>query len=304
MEKFVIINKIKEIYRGGGNIIRYLAALDNRESNNVEDILISYEFQAGSYRALYENDASYREVKELYAKNIAEIVSRLSSSIESILEVGVGEATTLVPVIKYLSKSQRLKWVGGNDISWSRIKVAEEFVRDNGLEQFHFFVADIFDLPIKSDSIDVVYTCHSLEPNGGFEGELLDELYRIARKYIVLLEPDWNRASEEARNRMEYHGYVKNLPGVAREKGWEVVIDRKFPVNANPLNPTGLTIIRKTGCGDSENEANKLVCPVTHKKLEIIGNAYYSTDSMLAYPVLNGVPCLRKENAILAAKMK
>lgn len=75
----------------------------------MEDILISYEFQAGSYRAAYENDASCREFKELYAKNIAETVSGLSDSIESILEVGVGEATTLVPMIKYLSKGRSLR---------------------------------------------------------------------------------------------------------------------------------------------------------------------------------------------------
>lgn len=94
---------------GGGNIIRYLAALDNRESNNVEDILISYEFQAGSYRAAYENDASRRELTELYAKNIAETIGCLSGPIGSILEIGVGEATTLVPMIKYLSKGQSLR---------------------------------------------------------------------------------------------------------------------------------------------------------------------------------------------------
>lgn len=35
----------------------------------------------------------------------------------------------------------------------------------------------------------------------------------------------------------------------------------------------------------------------------MIGNAYFSAESLLAYPVLNGILYLRKENAILATKM-
>jgi hypothetical protein len=47
MEKFKIIDKIKEIYHSGGNIIHYLNK--GSSQNSIEDILISYDFQAGSY---------------------------------------------------------------------------------------------------------------------------------------------------------------------------------------------------------------------------------------------------------------
>lgn len=43
-------------------------------------------------------------------------------------------------------------------------------------------------------------------------------------------------------------------------------------------------------------------CPTTKTPLKFINGAYYSHKSLLAYPVLNGIPCLTKENAIVAAK--
>ena len=54
-----------------------------------------------------------------------------------------------------------------------------------------------------------------MEPNGGREKEALLELSRIARKYLVLIEPAYEYASEKGKERMDLHGYVKNLPDVA-----------------------------------------------------------------------------------------
>ena len=50
MSKIMILNKIKKMYEEDGiNIIDYLKGLDSRKLNSVEDIMISYDFQAGSY---------------------------------------------------------------------------------------------------------------------------------------------------------------------------------------------------------------------------------------------------------------
>jgi hypothetical protein len=49
MEKLKELNKIKKLYENGGNIIQYLKSMDNNSMNSLEDILISYDFQAGSY---------------------------------------------------------------------------------------------------------------------------------------------------------------------------------------------------------------------------------------------------------------
>lgn len=38
-----------------GNIVKWIKEQENREENNVDDILISYDFQAGTYYNLYVN---------------------------------------------------------------------------------------------------------------------------------------------------------------------------------------------------------------------------------------------------------
>ena len=185
--------------------------------------MISCDFQAGSYVDVFRNHDEYRRIKKLQAEKLAGVIDSLTCPIESLLEVGVGEATTLIPTLSYL-KRKDIKWIGGNDISYSRIHVARQFAVEEKFDEVNFFVADIFNMPIKDNEVDVVYTFHSLEPNGGFENELLDELYRIARKYIILVEPDYNLAGDAGKKRMDENGYIKGLANIIRKKNGELLL--------------------------------------------------------------------------------
>ncbi|CAM5272174.1 Methyltransferase domain-containing protein OS=Lysinibacillus sphaericus OX=1421 GN=LS41612_21290 PE=4 SV=1 [Lysinibacillus sphaericus] len=66
-------------------------------------------------------------------------------------------------------------------------------------------------MPLANNSIDLVYTVHALEPNGGKELEALKELYRVASKYVVLVEPYYEGANSEAKERMDRLGYIKGI---------------------------------------------------------------------------------------------
>ena len=145
-----------------------------------------------------------------------------------------------------------------------------------------------------------------MEPNGGHETELFQELYRVAKEYLILLEPAYEFANAEARKRMEKNGYVRNLYQVAKNMNYDVLIWELYGESVNPLNPTGLMIIKKKPLAEfTGGEINGIdyVCPLTHRPLKIMGNVYYTEDSMLAYPILNGVPCLLSEYAVVATKM-
>jgi uncharacterized protein YbaR (Trm112 family) len=160
------------------------------------------------------------------------------------------------------------------------------------------FTSDLFEVPLADSSIDVVYTSHSIEPNGGKEKEALTELYRIAKKYVVLLEPSFELGSEEARQRMLAHGYVTTLHSTAQSLGYKIIEHRLFEISSNPLNPTGIIVIEKNQ--KSDNEA-KLVCPVSKSPLRNVDNhVLYSDESLLAYPIIRGIPCLLQQNAVLA----
>ena len=62
----------------------------------------------------------------------------------------------------------------------------ENFIFDKISSGVDFAVGNIDSCPLSDDSIDLVYTIHALEPNGGNELNLLKELIRITRKYLFI----------------------------------------------------------------------------------------------------------------------
>jgi uncharacterized protein YbaR (Trm112 family) len=189
----------------------------------------------------------------------------------------------------------------GFDISWSRLKFGQELLNDFNISNVNLFTANLFEIPLLDNSIDIVYTSHSIEPNGGNEENALKELYRITKKYLILLEPSFEFANDEAKARMKKHGYVTELYSTAKRLNYKIIEHRLFDYSSNPLNPTGLIIIEKKGA-DSNNP--NLVCPISLTELIIYSDSLlYSKESFLAYPVIDGIPCLLKENSILATHL-
>jgi ubiquinone/menaquinone biosynthesis C-methylase UbiE len=294
MNNIEIIQKIKTVWKNGGNIIEYLKEINGRSNNSIEDILISYDFQSGSYiKGAKENP----EFNFKYTKYIAKTLNSLGP-INSIMEAGVGEATTLTNVLSKLNALPAFSY--GFDISWSRIKYAIEYAKENNVK-INLFVGDLFNIPLADNSVEIVYTSHSIEPNGGREIEALKELYRVAAKYLVLLEPTDEFANEEGKARMKRHGYIANLKENIQELGMNLIEYTRVPHISNPLNPTGLYIIEKNK--DTIKEGNApYVCPITKSILNFNTDHYFSKESFISYPTIGGIPCIMPQYGILTSK--
>jgi ubiquinone/menaquinone biosynthesis C-methylase UbiE len=293
MEKLQMLNHIADLYKNGENIISYLKNLKKQELNSLEDIMISYDFQSGSYIEHIKNNKDYIDN---YTIALAKIIDSFGDC-QSVLEAGVGEATTFGNVVSKLSVSP--KNIYGFDISWSRIKYGYSYLKSIQVNNPMLVTGDLFCAPFKSNSIDVVYTSHSIEPNGGKEKEALSELYRITNNYLVLLEPSYELASEKAKQRMERLGYIRNLYKTAIDLGYKVEEYRLFDYCSNELNPTAIMIIAKNT--NATNEITEhLACPTTKTHLTKSQNAYFSKESLLAYPIIGNIPCLLPSNAIVA----
>jgi hypothetical protein len=156
------VRELNERYEAGENIAELLRSELGQERNSEEIIELSYELQTGSYvRAM--QGAAMRQHKGLYATEIARVISSLGRP-RSVLEAGVGEATTLSGVLRVLGPEVEAY---GFDLSWSRLAYAARWLAAEQVQRATLCTGSLHAIPFADDSIDTVYTSHSIEPNGG-----------------------------------------------------------------------------------------------------------------------------------------
>tara|TARA_Y100000748_G_C15474536_1_gene480195 strand:+ start:782 stop:1699 length:918 start_codon:yes stop_codon:yes gene_type:complete len=300
---FKDIYKIVEEYNKGNNLIKFLRENYSEILNNNEITQLSYDIQAGSYvKKALQNPDFEKERGQAYATIIESL-----GEFDSILEAGIGEATSMIALIREL-KNPPLK-LKGFDISLSRVLYAQDFVKEKIKSEINFCVGDISDCPLSDNSVDLVYTIHALEPNGGNELSLVKELIRITNKYLVLFEPHYELGSSESREHIENHNYVKNLAGIADQLGHKV-IENKILFDSNPWtnNNTGVIIIEKnhknTSIKDQKANLSEWACPISKEHLLQEADFLFSEKSMTIYPIIKTIPILLKEKSILASHLK
>lgn len=279
------------------NICHILRAYGDSDGNEQSSILVSYDLQAGSYVAALADSDRRRALGE-YTDAVAAVLAPYRP--RSILEAGVGEATTFREVLARLPLPQIPAF--GCDISWSRVHVGRRHLEAGRIDA-SLFVGELEALPLPDNSADIVYTSHAVEPNHGREAVILAELYRVAARYLVLFEPGFEFASPKARAWMESHGYCRGLGQVAERAGWKIIEHRLLGDSTNPLNPTGVLVVEKrSGDGRSAPPA-AYACPSCRGPLAAGDAAHFCAAEGLAYPTLRGIPCLARHNAILASKL-
>lgn len=290
-----LILGMRAAYARGDNSMEYARQAASTVGNSSVATLIAYDIQAGTYVAgvRANPDANLR-----WCAQLAKILGSFLTEQSSLLEVGCGEATTLTDVIKHLN--QPPKHVLGLDISWSRCAEGRGWLSEHNVPG-KLFVADLFDIPLEDESVDVVYTSHSLEPNGGREEEAIRELMRVARHAVVMVEPIYELANSEAQSRMRTHGYVRGLKETAECLGAIVSDYRLLDYIPAPLNPSGLVLIEKNTTAAGSEPAWR--CPLTHTAMKDLGDVFAAVQAGLVYPVLRGIPMLRAEHGIVASKI-
>lgn len=164
-----------------------------------------------------------------------------------------------------------------------------------------------FALPLRSKSIDVVWTSHAVELNAGGERKALTEIFRVAKSSLCLLEPYYEGNSDEGKRRMRHLGYIRALPDAIAELGGVLEDCVRVEHAVNPLNPTYAFVITPPPCMNAESavqDRDFWACPSTGYPLSFLDGFIYCERSGLAYPILRGIPVLREESAILATALR
>ena len=298
------ISSLREAYSQGENIMALLAESD-ATPNSFDAIQVAYDLQAGSYTASFLTPDGGR-LKAEFAAALRPHVEGYSS----LLDAGVGEATTLAPLLELIPHVTR---VLGYDSSVSRLLWARENLKRAG-RSVRLFVADTTEIPLPDSSVEVVVSVHSIEPNGGREAELLAELLRVASRRVVLVEPTTRFASTLQLSRMRKMGYCMDLPEKLELLGANIVLHDLWTVNANPENSAELIVIDVNQGSVGPQAPNRgeesafelhsgLVAPGSLAELEIADGGLYSRCDGLYFPVVAGLPVLTRRNAVVATQL-
>jgi SAM-dependent methyltransferase len=286
--------ELRAAYQRGENISLLLRRELSSAANSEEIIELVYDIQAGSYVEAMANP-EYADFKAQSGKSLSDYLQKYGAP-KTVLEAGVGEATTLSSLLRFYKVPDIL--VHGFDLSWSRIFCGKNWLAGQGFKNVSLCTGSLSDIPYEDNSFDTVYTAHSIEPNGGHEARIISELCRVASRYVLLIEPCYELASPEGKARIDKLGYCKNLRLRAEALGMKVVLHEPYPNTANPLNPTAITVIEKNP--HTPHAQPIYQCPRFKKSLTTGETFCFGSDTLAVYPVLAGIPCLRKENAIIA----
>lgn len=294
----------KRVYSSGGNVTDYLREQKKISYNTSDIIEIAYDLQAGTYV-----DAAEKNMQKLslYVNESLKIINTYMTPGQSLLDIGTGELTTLSLLMRGLSETP--KQIYAFDISWSRVYKGIDFSKKYMGDKFAYltpFIADICKIPLMSKSIDICLTSHALEPNGKNLNQLLKEIFRVARKYVILFEPCYEINTKEGKARMDKLGYIKGIEDEVLSLGG-ILVD-KIPIENtnNPLNPTVCFVIDVEGLGEEKRVFGNdevFSVPGTDYKLSKTDDVYFSNETGLVFPILKSIPVLKPGSAILSSAL-
>ena len=269
-----ILNKIfkKKIY------------LNNARS--IENVKKKYDKISGSYIYSIKNENNfYAELKDgsvvkcngnihqYYADIISKIIKQTKS--KSFLENGARELTQFKMICVLLKKNNyKINKTGGLDISFRRLLVGKNYLKKNNNKIDYIVQGNAAELPFADNSFDLIYTVHCLEQVPDLFEQSVNEMLRVAKNYVVLVEPSFELSNKITSNYIVYKGYVQINKKLLSNIKYKYFKRIKLPFKQY-LNGAELIIYKKKS---KKNKRSKVefICPknktIIQKRKGTIGN--------------------------------
>ena len=286
MNKWQLFEEAKRRFEAGENVSEAM-----KDGLSVDDrrLLIEavYDLQAGSYSETYFGGAH-----PAYEAHVADLIDGILKDlgVREVLDCGIGEAT------RWVAKGGAAAYhLRGFDISLSRLSFARRNLVDAGVRH-SLFTADMFHIPVADNAAECVTTMHAMEPNGGMEERLISELLRVAGRYLVVMEPDYQRASPEQQARMQRLGYVTEVFPLLASRD-DLIIHRCEPVEVftNPLNRASILVAEKK---EPQTRPFAFASPISGGPLAEENGFLYDAAAGFAFAQLDGIPVLKPSDAV------
>ena len=294
-----LVEQCKTLYSRGVNLIEYLEKEKGHDLSLEDKITLSYDVQAGSYTKDYYDSELIRNTYDESGKKIAGLIEEISP--DTVLDAGTGEATILANVIPNCTK-KNIEFAAF-DISISRLLYAKSFLQDKKVRTPALFTSNLSKISLAENSTDLIMTHHAIEPNGGMEDRICQELHRVTRKYVLLIEPSWELACDAQRQRMLHHGYVKNLPEALERNGFDVIVNEPWEYNLNPMNAAALLLAKKaTIAEDVDFGSFQFAYPSSNFLLQKVEDGFYCEKMGVLFPIVQEIACLLEDECLLTTR--
>lgn len=305
------MDSIKELYSKNVNIMEYFREnTSTKDSNSIDAVLCAYDYQAGSYMKNYYSNEVIKNVY-LYQGNPIDLTSgeytRLAAkcmsnefnklSFQTMLEVGIVEATTICDILEGLSEDKQA-W--GIELSLSRLFYAQKFMEQKS-KNINLALGNMFSLPFADNSFDLVFTYYCIAESRGKEKSAIEEMLRVSKDYLILVESSYELGNEETKERIDKLKYIKGLKETLKEVDADVIEHKLFDIFTYNNN-SAITILKKRNSNKQSESDVTYACPVCKKKLINHQGNLFCNNCFSLYPIINNIPCLLKENGILSSK--
>tara|TARA_B100000902_G_C27253583_1_gene886607 strand:+ start:412 stop:1419 length:1008 start_codon:yes stop_codon:yes gene_type:complete len=125
-------------------------------------------------------------------------------NLESLIEIGAGELTTLYPIIKRVNN---LKFISALELSPNRLKHGNAFLKEKNIQIDHLVACDASNIPYEDNSFDISYTQYCIEQVPHLAKRIINEMIRISSKYVITVEPSYQFSNKITRNRILHKGF-------------------------------------------------------------------------------------------------
>ena len=141
--------------------------------------------------------------RNFYDKYFLDLINPHSNKEKTFLEIGCGTSSLL------LKLARDFKNCTGLDISDEALKISENNAKKSGIKNVKFVKGDCFNLPMKDNTFDVVWSQGLIEHFNN-PLEIVEEHYRVCKKGGIVL------ISTPARYSYQFPWYVLTRPKLLR----------------------------------------------------------------------------------------
>ena len=310
--KFYFFHYLRTILK---KIYKYIfnKNLANNSSRSLESVLSKYNKISGNYVKWYENkNAKYigywkngklAEISGLPIFPSMEVIKNLivKDNLNSFIEIGAGELTTTHSLLSQLNL-KKLKYFGGIDLSFKRLNIGKKFLKKKGFRINFIARANAAEIPFSDNSFDVVYSNYCLEQMPHIFDKIVDEMVRISKKYVVLIEPSYEFGSRASKNKIISKGYpIIKTKNFRNNASYQLLLRKPTPFRRY-INGSEIIVLKKKLKKHLKSEVY-YKCPVSKKRLFKRKKIFLTKNGNYFYPIKNNIPLisrldLKKNNKI------